>query len=40
MKNRVSEFQSSKLQRSTSEPLNPATLEPVKRIVSRIIDVT
>ncbi len=36
----VSKFQISKFQRSTLEPLNPATLEPVKSIVSRIIDVT
>ncbi|KRT65893.1 MAG: hypothetical protein XU11_C0017G0019 [Candidatus Dadabacteria bacterium CSP1-2] len=37
---RVSNFQSSKVQESTLKPLNPVNVEPVKSIVSRIIDVT
>ncbi len=36
----VSKFQSSRVPESTLKPLNPATLEPVKSIVSSIIDVT
>ncbi len=36
----VPKFQSSRVPESTLKPLNPATLEPVKSIVSRIIDVT
>jgi len=38
--NKVQELKSSGVQESTLKPLNPVNVEPVKSIVSRIIDVT